>query len=91
MSNSDESTGLPTAQIRAAIVSGDTELYRDLSDEELTTYLSFLKSPAAQRFDLAVSAALDQVLSEEMRRFGEICKVCGARDGATEGDQQWMM
>ena len=41
----------------------------------MTAYLAFLKSPAAQRFYLAASAALDDVLGDEMRRFGDAVAV----------------
>ncbi len=57
-------------KIRDSVKSGNAVLYRELSDAEFIAYLSFLKSPAAQRFYVAVGAALDDVLGDEMTRFG---------------------
>jgi hypothetical protein len=61
--------------IKDSIVSGNAMIYRELSDADMTAYLAFLKSPAAQRFYLAASAALDDVLGDEMRRFGDAVAV----------------
>ncbi len=61
--------------IKDSTVFGNARIYRELSDAELATYITFLKSPAAQRFYVAASMALDDVLGDEMMRFGDAIAV----------------
>lgn len=45
--------------------------YRDLSTEDLNTYLDFLKTGSAQHYYAEVAYALRRILSEGMKHFGE--------------------
>jgi hypothetical protein len=56
--------------IRDNMTWGNAYVYKDFSDDELETYLDFLASAAAQRFYAACTAALDEVVGDEVTRFG---------------------
>ena len=45
--------------------------YRDLSDAELDRYISFLETPAAQKFYALAALAVGRIVTEGMSAFGE--------------------
>lgn len=46
-------------------------VYRDLSDDELDRYISFLRTPAAQKFYAIAAYAVGRIVAEGMADFGE--------------------
>lgn len=44
--------------------------YRDLTDEELETYVEFLATPAAQKFYAAAAYAVGRIVADSMAEFG---------------------
>lgn len=58
-------------QIEQQVLQSSSFAYRDLALEELRTYSYFLKSPAGRRYYDDMMAALNTVLSEEARSFGQ--------------------
>ncbi|WP_423066468.1 hypothetical protein [Devosia sp. CN2-171] len=46
-------------------------VYRDLSDEDLDRYITFLRTPAAQKFYAIAAYAVGRIVAEGMADFGE--------------------
>lgn len=46
-------------------------VYRDLSDDELDRYISFLRTPAAQKFYAIAAYAVGRIVADGMADFGE--------------------
>jgi len=56
--------------IRQNMAWGNAYVYESFTDTELETYLDFLASPAGQHFYAACAGALDDVIDDEVTRFG---------------------
>jgi hypothetical protein len=60
-----------TRQTSEKVIQADTAItYRDLPNEELEKHVEFLETPAGARYYELSLQAVDQVLSEEAREFG---------------------
>jgi hypothetical protein len=58
------------SNLKDSVTWGNAYIYKDFTDDEMATYLDFLSSPAGQHLYAACADAIDQVISDEVTRFG---------------------
>jgi hypothetical protein len=46
--------------------------YRSLNPDELKTYIAFLKTPAAKKFNKAIAKLFNEVLVKQSEDFGQL-------------------
>ncbi len=57
-------------------------VFHDLSDDEFSEYINFLRSPAAQHLYANYTDDLDKALGEQVQRFGDAFALANYRTGA---------
>jgi hypothetical protein len=61
-----------TQQVSSQILATFAYAYRDLKTEELNSYLAFLKSPAAQKFNVGVGRLVADALTDQSHELGRL-------------------